>query len=160
MQLAYGLYDYDGTLISEGDFIIGPVGFIIPIEASNIHHNTTDRAIREGFLLSTVLEEFNELIKKATNLVAHNMAFDEKIMGAEFIRTGYSNPIPYKNRICTMHSTTDFCAIKNYYGNKWPKLSELHNKLFGIDFEETHNASADIKATARCFWELRRLGIL
>jgi len=63
-----------------------------------------------------------------------------------------------KRKICTMHSTTDFCAINGPYGYKWPKLSELHYKLFRTDFEEAHNAAADINATARCFWELRRLG--
>lgn len=56
-----------------------------------------------------------------------------------------------------MHNTTDFCAIKNYCGNKWPKLSELHTKLFGTDFEEAPDASVDIKATARCFSELKGL---
>lgn len=55
-----------------------------------------------------------------------------------------------------MKSTTDYCAIEGYYGYKWPKLSELHIKLFGYDFEEAHNAAADIDATAKCFWELRK----
>ena len=27
-------------------------------------------------------------------------------------------------------------------------------------FDEAHNAAADISATARCFWELKRLGII
>jgi DNA polymerase III subunit epsilon len=41
---------------------------------------------------------------------------------------------------------------------KWPKLSELHYKLFKTNFEEAHNAAVDISTTAKCFWELRRLG--
>ena len=57
-----------------------------------------------------------------------------------------------------MQSTTNFCAIDGPYGYKWPKLSELHYKLFRTGFEEAHNASVDITATAKCFWELKRLG--
>jgi DNA polymerase III epsilon subunit-like protein len=155
VQIAWVLFDYDGNEIHRNDDIIKPVGFTIPKEASLIHGITTERALDEGIDLGLSLREFNEQISKATNLVAHNMSFDEKILGAEFLRSGYSNPIPYKNRICTMKSTTDYCAIEGYYGYKWPKLSELHIKLFGHDFEEAHDAAADIDATARCFWELR-----
>jgi len=28
------------------------------------------------------------------------------------------------------------------------------------DFEEAHNAASDVAATAKCFWELRRLGLI
>jgi DNA polymerase-3 subunit epsilon len=32
------------------------------------------------------------------------------------------------------------------------------DKLFKTGFEEAHNAAVYINATAKCFWELRRLG--
>jgi len=91
-------------------------------------------------------------------LVAHNMSFDEKIVGAEFLRVGMPNSIPAKRKICTMESTTNFCAIDGPYGYKWPKLSELYYKLFKTGFEEAHNAAVDITATVKCFWELKRIG--
>ena len=59
-----------------------------------------------------------------------------------------------------MKSSTNFCRIPGNYGFKWPKLSDLHIKLFGKDFDEAHNALADIRATADCFWELKRLKII
>jgi hypothetical protein len=83
------------------------------------------------------------------------MSFDEKIMGAEFLRNRMKDNVASKDKVCTMQSTTNFCAIKGAYGYKWPKLSELHRILFGHDFSEAHDASVDIKATARCFWELK-----
>ena len=158
VQLAYLLYDSDGNKISGGDFIIKPEGFIIPADVSRIHGITHERALNEGQPLNSVLRHFNMLIEQANWLVAHNMSFDEKIVGCEFLRNGMNNSIPAKNRICTMEKTTNFCAIPGPYGNKWPKLSELHYKLFKTNFEEAHNAAVDISATARCFWELRRLG--
>ena len=59
-----------------------------------------------------------------------------------------------------MQRAADFCAIQGPYGNKWPKLKELHEKLFGTGFDEVHNAALDIQATAKCFWELKRRGII
>lgn len=158
VQLAYLLYDSDENKISGGDFIIKPEGFIIPADVSRIHGITNERALIEGQPLNTVLEHFNTLIEQANFLVAHNMSFDEKIVGCEFLRNGMKNSIPSKNRICTMERATNFCRINGPYGYKWPKLSELHYKLFKTNFEEAHNAAVDISATAKCFWELRRLG--
>jgi hypothetical protein len=59
-----------------------------------------------------------------------------------------------------MESSTNYCRIPGPYGYKWPKLSELHFKLFGEYFEEAHNASVDVRATFRCFWEMRKRGLL
>lgn len=157
VQLAYLYFDNDGNKISEGDFIVKPEGFTIPIDSSNIHGISTERALLEGKPILSVMQHFNSLIEQASYLVAHNMSFDEKIIGAEFLRNGMPNSINSKPKICTMEKTTNLCAIEGPFGYKWPKLSELHYKLFGTNFEEAHNASVDISATARCFWELKRL---
>mgnify|MGYP000730892693 CR=1 FL=1 len=37
---------------------------------------------------------------------------------------------------------------------------ELHQKLFGEGFEGAHHALADVRACARCYFELVRLGVL
>jgi len=158
VQLAYLYYDKNGNKISAGDFIIKPEGFTIPSDASRIHGITTQKAIDEGKPILSVLQTFKALIDQADILVAHNISFDEKIVGAEFLRAGMTNSIPQKRKICTMETTTNFCAIDGPYGYKWPKLSELHYKLFKTGFEESHNAAADIKATVKCFWELKRIG--
>jgi hypothetical protein len=39
-------------------------------------------------------------------------------------------------------------------------LSELHIKLFGHDFDKAHDALADIEATAKCFWKMRKLTLI
>ena len=160
VQLAYLYCDGDGKTLSSGDYIIKPEGFIIPESASGIHGISTERAKLEGVLLHNVLLEFEKLVGEADVLVAHNMSFDEKIVGSELIRAGMPNSLPAKTKICTMERATDFCAIKGPCGNKWPKLTELHQTLFGIGFEEAHNATLDIKATARCFWELKKRGVI
>ena len=160
VQLGYLIYDANGTLITSGNHIIKPVNFTIPIESSAIHGITTQKAIDEGVDLTSVLLEIKKHIENVDYLVAHNMAFDEKILGAEFLRNNMLNIIENKTKICTMESSIEFCAIRSPYGYKWPKLSELHIKLFGYDFDGAHNAFSDIEATAKCFWELKKKGLV
>lgn len=159
VQLAWLYYDYKGNLVASKDVVVRPDGFSIPADASRIHGITNEIANSRGLAIEKVLNDFDQLVKEATYLVAHNISFDEKIVGAEYLRLQRLNPIPQKKKICTMMSTTDFCCIPGRYGNKWPRLSELHYKLFHSNFDEAHNAAVDISVTAKCFWELQRLGI-
>lgn len=164
VQIAFLLYHENGTLLETESYIIRPDGFTIPREASDIHGITTERALREGSILSEVLANFHSMNERATALVAHNVEFDEKILGCEFIRVTGRNPLVVKQKFCTMKhpSIIQHCALPpiRYGSYKWPKLSELHYKLFSAHFDEAHNAVADIQATARCFFELRRRGII
>ncbi len=160
VQIAWLTYSKDGNETGKGSFVIKPEGFTIPEESSRIHGITTERAQKSGELLQSVLQKFADEVNSAETLVAHNMSFDEKIVGAEFLRNNLTNILELKNKICTMEGSKVFCALKGQYGLKWPRLTELHQKLFGTDFREAHNAEYDIKATARCFWELKKLGVL
>lgn len=160
VQIAWLQCDSEGKHVSGRDYIIRPEGFTIPDDASQVHGITTERAIEEGNELKEVLEEFSGLMNEATLLVAHNMSFDEKILGAEFLRNGTKNNLSQIKKLCTMKESTSYCKIPGNYGFKWPKLSELHQKLFNRDFEEAHNARVDIEVCAKCFWELKRKGII
>ena len=160
VQLAYMAYDRDGVLIAAHDCLIKPRGFTIPAESARIHGITTERALKEGRDLAEVLREFKALADRSGCLVAHNMSFDEKIVGAELLRNGLPDLPAAARRICTMHGTTEYCAIPGARGYKWPRLAELHRKLFGEDFEGAHNAASDVAATAKCFWELKKREII
>ncbi|NJB82631.1 DNA polymerase III subunit alpha [Wenyingzhuangia aestuarii] len=54
--------------------------------------------------------------------------------------------------------TASMCQIPGGRGGKFklPTLTELHHYLFGVGFGEAHNATADVEATTRCFFELIR----
>lgn len=162
VQISWVVYK-NGTKISSSDFIIKPEGFKIPIESSNVHGITTECAEKEGVSLQAVLTEFKDLVEQADLIIAHNISFDEKIVGAEFIRKNMSDILKSKRTICTMKKSTEFCAIPSsngYNDYKWPKLSELYIKLFDTEFEDAHNSLADVNATAKCFWEMKKRGIL
>jgi DNA polymerase III subunit epsilon len=156
IQLAWIATDKEGNKIAGASHIIKPVGFEIPEEASRIHGITTKIATSIGESLPMVLNVLHHQISACQVVIGHNIDFDCSIIGAEFIREGLPAIRPVKPRFCTMKSSTDLCKIPGPRGYKWPKLIELHRHLFGVDFEGAHNALADIEATAKCFWELRR----
>lgn len=160
IQIAWILCDNNGNRVETDDYIIKPENFEIPGDASRVHGISTDRAIKEGEDLGLVLNMFNELVKRSEFIVAHNISFDEKILGAEVLRKKIQSDFSSKKKLCTMQSSTDYCKLSGRYGYKWPKLSELHIKLFGEGFKEAHDASVDINATEKCFWEMRRIGLI
>ena len=86
VQIAWIVFDTNGNRIKNEDFIIKPEGFSIPEEASRIHGITTSMALIEGIELLKVLNKFNQKVDEATILIAHNMSFDSKIIGAEMFR--------------------------------------------------------------------------
>lgn len=160
VQLAWVLFDSAGEEQRGQCDVIRPDGFRVP--AGMIHGISHERAVREGRALRAALEEFALAADVASVVVAHNYEFDRCILGAEFHRLAMPDPLPRRRQICTMKATTQYCAIPNPngYGYKWPKLDELHRKVFGTGFDGAHDALADVRATARCYWALRRQGVL
>ena len=94
--------------------------------------------------------------------VAHNLKYDESVLGAEFIRAGLLNPLAHLKRVCTMQASTDYCRIEGRYRGKykWPTLDELHRHLFDESASGAHSASGDARACARCFFELRQRKVI
>ena len=160
VQIAWLLADDDGGEIESAEYIVKPEGFTIPAEAARIHGISTGMAIRDGLDIKSVLAEALMCLGKVSQLVGHNIDFDEKILGAELLRAGHPNCVETKQRLCTMRSATDYCRLPGPYGYKWPKLEELHRKLFNQPLEGAHRALVDVRACAKCYFELRRLKVM
>lgn len=160
VQISWLEYDINQKIINERNFIIKPNGFVIPNDSIRIHGITNEKALKEGVELSVALRKFSDYARHAKTIIGHNLEYDENIVGAEFIRSGIKNTLNGKTKICTMKSSTNYCAIRNSYGFKYPTLDELHKKLFNTNFEGAHNSLNDVRATAKCFWELKKKGII
>jgi len=156
VQIAWQLHDNTGKLLSNKNFIIKPVGFEIPFNAEKIHGISTKRALDEGFDLDEVLLIFKNDLALSQAVVGHNIEFDINIMGSEFLRRNMENPLAGLKSIDTKDESTEFCAIPGGKGGKfkWPTLTELHKKLFGVGFNEAHDAAYDVAATTKCFFGL------
>lgn len=160
VQLAFIVIDDEQVEKQSYCAIVKPEGFEIPKEASDLHGITTERALEEGKSLSEVLQAICTAMNECDTLIAHNMTFDEKILGAEMIRANIFPEKKERKKICTMEASTNFCAIEGQYGFKWPKLQELHKKLFDCEFEGAHDALNDVNATKLCYWALVAQGVI
>ncbi|MBI3136834.1 MAG: DNA polymerase III subunit alpha [Bacteroidetes bacterium] len=161
VQIAWQLHDEWGQLVEHRDFLVKPDGYNIPYDAEKVHGISTELAQTAGISLADVLNEFNAVLRKTKFVVGQNLGFDLNIVGCEFHRMGIETTlgqIPVLDT-CT-EKTADLCQLPGGRGGKFklPTLTELHSKLFDQPFEEAHNATADVEATSRCFFELVRTG--
>lgn len=157
VQLGYILYDYNRNVIKEESFIIKPDNYIIPDDSSKIHRITTEIACNKGVDIKAALSKLETDLESVDLIVGHNIDFDINIVDCEFYRYFKKTFLGSFEKICTMRASTDFCGLPN---NKWPKLEQLHFKLFKNNFTGAHDAMADITATAKCFWKLVDEGII
>ncbi|MFY0687611.1 MAG: DNA polymerase III subunit alpha [Cyclobacteriaceae bacterium] len=162
VQIAWQLHDATGHLLSQGNHIVKPEGFTIPFNAEKIHGISTERALEVGEDLRSVLEHFTLDVQKAQVLVGHNIEFDNKIIGAEYLRLGVTNEIAEYPNIDTSTTTVEFCQLQGGIGGrlKQPRLIELYEKLFGEGFGDAHDAAYDVDATAKAFIECLKRGII
>ena len=138
-QIAWQLLDNDGKLIKEENIFI------------DFENENSNLAIKP-----TIDKLLADIRCYDPILIGHNIQFDKKIIGAEILRQNIYNLLIDQKYICTMEQTVEFCAFPNY---KYPKLQELHFKLFGAEFEGAHDALNDVNATVKCFLKLKNDGI-
>lgn len=162
VQLAWQLHTPEGRLVNRGNLIVKPDGFTIPFNAVKVHGISTERAERDGHPLNEVLDAFQADLDRATYIMGHNIGFDVNIVGAELIRASREHQsLTEKQAIDSKDDSTEYCALPGGRGGKfkWPTLTQLHTKLFGVPFDEAHDAAYDVDATAKCFFELVRIGV-
>lgn len=156
-QLGYCVYNEKRQLIKEFDNLIIPDGWTIPNEKFFIENAPTiEEHFEKGIPLTAALKEFISNLNNSEYLIAHNINFDLSIIGNEMVRMNLKADKKLK-RICTQDASINYCKLpnkNNYPGFKWPRLEELHYILFKENFDNAHDAMADVKATARCFFEL------
>lgn len=160
VQIAWLKYDKNNNIIDRQSHVIKPDGFDIPQSSTDIHGITQERAEKEGISLDDALKMFSDAVKNSETIIAHNISFDEKIIGAEFFRINGLDPLEEKYKLCTKEVSTDFCKIPGRRGYKWPTLSELYFRLFREPFIDAHDALKDVTACAKCFFKLKKLGVI
>jgi DNA polymerase III subunit epsilon len=154
VQLAWIVAEPSGQVVSQACHMIKPDGFRFHPKAVAVHGITEARARREGSPLPEVLAAFRTAIAGATDLIAHNLAFDENVLRAEYFRQGEPIDLDHFRRHCTMQAGTGICRLPGPRGYKWPTLGELHQHLFGQPLTRAHHALLDCQACLRCHLEL------
>jgi len=152
----------EGIAFAEVNVLVQADGRTISDGAARVHQIDTETADRCGIAEHLVATLFTSLMNRADILVAHNFDFDVQMMAAMLLRNNLSQRAKIlmyeKPYYCTMKETTELCNLPGPYGPKWPKLSELHEFLFGEGFVGAHDAMYDIRATMKCFYKLKEEG--
>jgi len=162
VQLAALFTDNDGTEVSLLNVIIRPEGWTIPVEASNVHGITTERAYECGVPLKAALSIFNAMLRAASKRVAHNISFDDMLVSIAAERVGAGRlmeALAGQPTFCTMNATTNICKIpspraRHQEDYKWPKLSEAYKHFFNEELVGAHDALVDVRACKRIYFAL------
>lgn len=142
--------------------IIVQVDNPIPEGAIKIHGITNDMAATYGVDKGIAGMAFQSLARLADIVVAHNIAFDLDILA-------HAWPLAYadfvgKQQFCTMRELTEVMKLpKN--GNafhdsqhsryKAPKLIEAYQYFFHEDFDNAHDAMADVRACRDIYFAMQ-----
>jgi len=170
VQIGALLTDSEGNEINRLNVIIKANSREINYHAEQIHGISVEQTEEEGIDEKDAAEQFGLLLKQADLVVGHNFDFDwkyaqhllERNMNelSDEARSAFYLDLPNQ---CTMKNKAviKFCGLKNKAGRpKWPKLIELYKILFNEEFDNAHDAFADIVATSKCYFELVKQKII
>lgn len=175
VQFSYIIYDSEiNDIIKIKDEIIKlPKDVIINEETTKINGLTNKICEEKGIELREIMDEFFQDLKQCDLLIGHNINFDLNILKVELMRYIYENEENeniykfylyyinnYNNIYCTLENSIKLCNIEKINKNgkpylKFPKLIELHEKLFNNSPNNLHNSLNDILITLRCFMKMK-----
>jgi DNA polymerase III epsilon subunit-like protein len=178
VQFSYVIYDTSlNDIILTKDYIIKlPDSILITEESSKIHGITNEKSAKTGVHINDVLSEFFYFLRGVDVLIGHNIEFDINMIKVELLRIINNSDLTpeqikfykyelyfltnFKNISCTLKDSIQFCNIQLIDKNgktflKYPKLIELHEKLFNKSPTNLHNSFNDILVTLRCFMKLK-----
>lgn len=156
VQLAWVIYTRQGKEVKRENHFIKNQDFSIS-QSSRAVHGITDQFLQEhGQERAAVMQRiYDDLQQYCPLVVGHFMQLDYHMLSLGFFRTGLPNPLLKLPTFCTMQVTRHFIQQP---GNTYLRLNELYYRLFHQSMLKQHDALLDAEATARCFFELERLG--
>jgi len=154
-QIAMDFCKDDGTTIATVNTLVNPE---IPIHPKAMEvHGITDEMAANGVPLHIAQKLYERFLTDSSILIGHNIKFDVEMCTNSF---KFPYPLWGPQTFCTMQKSTDICKVPGNYGKfKWPKLTEAHRHFFNEEFENAHDAMADVQACKRIYFKLKELGL-
>lgn len=155
IQLGIDLCHFDGRTVASMNCIVNQMVPSHP-RAVEVHGITDERQAAEGLDRTIAAQIASILLAQATIVIGHNVPFDIEMVG-------YSFPgimLSHKESYCTMRRMTDRVKIPAARGGyKWPKLVEAYRWAFKEDFDNAHDAWADVQACKRLYFWCKENGL-
>ena len=168
VQIGAQLFDDDTRrVVGEVNFIVDPrsVGGSLAgnEEAGKIHGITNEMIDAYGVSYKVGIAAFNNLLKRADTIVAHNMPFDFGILCSCYERMEVNTgPLKAPRSECTVKLTKNILKLPGKYKDfKWPNLMEAYTALVDpAGFDGAHDAMVDVRACAAVYWAVKDGGKL
>lgn len=156
VQVAWVLCAADGRQVKAESYYLKPSGYDISPAAGRIHGLTLPFLEQHGHSRHAVMQRLLDDLRAYDPLVVgHFMELDFHFLGVTFHRAGLPNGLLGRPTFCTMRLTDQFVRPT---GQRFLRLPELYERLFGRPMLREHDALLDAQATAECFLELWRRG--
>lgn len=157
-QLAWQIYSPDGTLVHARQAYLRVPTSRLTAASEAIHGLTAEFLAAHGQEPALVLDWFlADLAQYQPRVIGHFLRLDFHVLGAALQRAQLPNPLPTLPQFCTMQAS----PVVRPQGPATPlRLHELHELLLHEPMPRLHDAAVDAAATARCFLEMRRRGLL
>lgn len=138
--------------------------FVIPEQASAVHGISTEFSLHFGTPQRLAISRFMSRTRVCRRFVAHNAAYDMKMLKIAAARYGYT--VPDLNVTCTMEASRDILKIPptarmqaaGFTQYKNPKLEEAYHHFTGKVLEDAHDALVDTRACMEVFFALKSKG--
>lgn len=159
VQIAWLIMDKRGTIYKKESSLIKDDRVQLK-NTSNIHRISQESVNRIGKPKYQVLKKLASDLQSVVNVSCHNSNFDIPILAHHFEMEGLSSLKNNQKIICTMQASVEYCNLHDGFNLKFPKLTELYNKLFNTTLHQLHNAEADVLATAICLKKMIEIGLV
>lgn len=156
LQVAWQVCDLSGQVIKTEDHYVYDEKVKIDPSSFKVHGLTIETLIQIGEQRKDVMRRFAaDLRYYQPVVIGHFVEFDSKMLQVAMSRAGLKNILQEQPHFCTMLATSDYSFMPDH---NYPKLDELHLRLFQHRPENIHNALGDVEATKACFFELVKRG--
>lgn len=166
VQVALIIEDDNYGILAKRNIILKPDGYVIPESSTKVHGISNARAEKYGEDRDKVISFLDLVLYNSDIIIGHNVSFDLNVIKSEIIRVKGREKALFEQKehgiIDTMKMGMNICKIPNLSFHtrlsqpyKYPKLDELYYQLFNKNFDNQHDAMADIQATYDCYYELK-----
>lgn len=124
---------------------------------SGITQETVDAV---GHPLKHGIAMFDQMVKMADRIVAHNIQFDDPVVRSNYARTAREQRKFWDTpKFCTMKTLEPVLKLPGKYGYKFPTLDESYRALVDpMGFDGAHDAMVDVVACAKVLWAIEDAG--
>jgi DNA polymerase III epsilon subunit-like protein len=155
IEIGYVILNPDGDIIKRVDHFI-KYDEEINIENSHIHGISNEMVLEHGIKMEDMFDMLVIDLMGVDTLVAHNIEFDFNVLLSEVYRN-YNN---FRHLLGILYSKDLHCTMKmgkkHMKTSKFPKLTELHQQLFNVEWVQTHRALDDVLTCAKCYNKIIR----